>query len=227
LTRLVIIVGAAALLVLGFAAGALVHVGVNSLWIPVIAALGASLLTGLVAFGSEAIRDWRSQASEAERRRRDAYVEFLIAASGQIALVSMVREIRKMGTGLKPAVTIEDPIAFLEKFNRESIVLFAAWTRVWLHGSQEAITIANRFVDAVTPAAGSATAQGKARPWWLSRIRGEAWTPEQDKEFHAAVQVLGLTRIEFARVARKELRESDVEMLAGIPKADEANPAAS
>jgi len=220
-------VGAVALLVLGFAAGSLVHVGVNSLWIPVIAALGASLLTGLVAFGSEAIRDWRSQASDADRRRRDAYVEFLIAAAGQIALVSMVREIRKMGTGLKPAVTIEDPIAFLEKFNRESIALFAAWTRVWLHGSQEAITIANRFVDAVIPAAGSATAEGKARPSWLSRLRGEAWTPEQDKAFHDAVQKLGLIRIEFAKAARKELREADVEMLAGIPKADESKPAPS
>ena len=34
LTRFLLAIGAAALLVLGFAAGALVHVGVNSLWIP-------------------------------------------------------------------------------------------------------------------------------------------------------------------------------------------------
>ena len=225
MTRLLLAIGAVALLVLGFAAGALIHIGVNSLWVPVVAALGASLLTGIFGFGGEALHDRRSGALEAERRCHDAYVEFLIAASGQIATLSTVRELRKLGTGLKPAVTIDDPVAFLQQFNHESMMLFAAWTRVWLHGSQEAITIANRFVDAVIPASGAATAQGKARPPLLSRFIGEAWTKEQDKEFHDAVQVLGLTRIEFAKVARRELREADVEMLAGIPKADEAKPA--
>lgn len=222
LTPLLVSVGAAGLLVLGFAAGSLVHVSLNSLWIPVVAALGASLLTGIFGFGGEALRDRRSGALDAERRRREAYIEFLIAANGQIAMVSTIRELRKMGTGLKPAVTIDDPVAFLQQFNRESIVLFAAWTRVWLHGSQVAITISNRFVDAVIPAAGAATAQGKARPLVLSRLLGEAWTKEQEKEFADAVRNLGLIRIEFAKAARTELREADVEMLAGIPQADQA-----
>ena len=96
--RLLLTVGAAALLALGFAAGALVHVGVNSLWIPVVAALGASLLTGIFGFGGEALRDRRSGAIDAERRRRDACVEFLIAANGQIAMVSTIRELRRLGT---------------------------------------------------------------------------------------------------------------------------------
>jgi hypothetical protein len=152
-------------------------------------------------------------------------VEFLIAANGQIAMLTTVRELRKLGTGLKPVVTIDDPVAFLQQFNRESMLVFAAWTRVWLHGSQDAITIANRFVDAVIPAAGAATAAGKARPLLVSRFLGEAWTKEQDKEFHDAVQVLGLTRIEFAKAARKELREADVEILAGIPKPEQAQQA--
>ena len=186
----------------------------------VAAALGASLLTGIFGFGGEALRDRRSGATEAERRRRDAYVEFLIAAAGQIAMLSTVREIRKIGTGLRPAVTIDDPVAFLEKFNRESLILFAAWARVWLYGSQDAITISNRFVDAVIPAAGAATAAGKARPLVLSRFIGEAWTKEQDKEFADAVQNLGRIRIEFAKAARRELREADVEILAGLPQAN-------
>jgi hypothetical protein len=227
LTRLLLGIGAVALLVLGFAAGALVHVGVNSLWIPVVAALGASLLTGIFGFGGEALRDRRSGAIEAERRRRDAYVEFLIAANGQIATLTTVRELRKLGTGLKPVVTIDDPVAFLQQFNRESMLVFAAWTRVWLHGSQDAITISNRFVDAVIPATGAATAMGKARPLLLSRLLGEAWTKEQENEYADALRNLGRIRIEFAKAARKELREADVEMLAGIPKGDEAKPAPS
>ena len=118
-------------------------------------------------------------------------------------------------------MTVDDPVAFLQQFNRESMLLFAAWTRVWLHGSQYAITISNRFVDAVIPAAGAATAEGKARPLVLSRFLGEAWTKEQDKEFADAVQKLGRIRIEFAKAARRELREADVEILAGIPQADQ------
>lgn len=221
LTRLLLVLLAVALVVLGFAVGSLVNVSSNSLWIPVIAALGASLLTAFAGFGVEALRESRSDARDAERRRRNAYVEFLIAANGQIAMVSTIREFRKMGTGLKPAVTIDDPVAFLQQFNRESIALFAAWTRVWIHGSQLVITISNRFVDAVIPAAGAATAQGKGRPLVLSRLLGEAWTKEQEKEFADAVRNLGLIRIEFARAARKELREADVEMLAGIPQVNE------
>jgi hypothetical protein len=220
LTRLLVVLAAAAFIGFAFVVGTLVNVSGNSLWIPVIAALGASLLTGIAGFGSEAIRDGRKHQREAERRRRDAYVEFLIAANGQIAMVSTIRELRKMGTGLKPTVTIDDPLAFLQQFNRESMVLFAAWTRVWLHGSQDAIIISNSFVDAVIPAAGAATAQGKARPMMLSRLLGEAWTKEQEKEFGDALRKLGLIRIEFAKAARKELRETDVEMLAGVPQAD-------
>ena len=52
--RLLVALVAAALLGLGFAVGALVHVSTNSLWIPVIAALGASLLTAIAGFGIEA-----------------------------------------------------------------------------------------------------------------------------------------------------------------------------
>jgi hypothetical protein len=193
--RLLIALVAAALLGLGFTVGALVHVSSNSLWIPVIAALGASLLTATAGFGIEAFRDAKAASQEAQHRRR--------------------------GSGITLAGITRDPVAFLQQITREITPLNAAWTKVWLYGSQEAIEIANRFINASIPATSAATAQGKARPALLSRLVGEEWTKEQVKEFGEAGQVLGLARIEFAKVARKELDEADVVILAGIPEAEE------
>jgi hypothetical protein len=223
-TRLLLVLLAAALIVLGFVIGSLVRVGGNSLWIPVIAALGASLLTGIAGFGIEAVRDARARVQETQRQRRDAYVEFMIAAANHIAFITSIREMRKVGSGITLAGLTRDPVAFLQQFTRELTPLNTAWTRVWLCGSQEAIEIANRFVNASIPAAGAAAAQGKARPVLVSRLIGEEWTQEQVKEFGEAAQALGLARIEFAKVARKELGEVEAKLLAGIPDPD---PAAS
>jgi hypothetical protein len=216
LTRLLVVLVAAALIGLSFVVGTLVHVSSNSLWIPVIAALGASLLTAIAGFGIEAIRDAKAGIKEAQQRRRDAYVQFMIAAANHILLVSSLREIRKVGTAISLAGLTRDPVAFLREYTRELTPLNAAWTQVWLCGSQEAIAISNRFINATIPASGAATAPGKARPVVLSRFIGEEWTKEQIQEFGEAVQALGLARIEFAEVARRELGEFDVKMLAGI-----------
>ena len=58
-------------------------------------------------------------------------------------MLSSVREIRKLGTGEFRFTTLfKDPIAFLNEYNREATMLFNAWTKVWLNGSQEAIEAA-------------------------------------------------------------------------------------
>ncbi len=218
-TLAVLAVGA--LMAIGFAIGSFVRIGGSSLWIPVIAALGASFLTGVAGFGLELVRDTLDVEHHEMRRRRDAYVEFLVAAAGQIAMLSSIREIRKLGTGaLRFTTLIKDPIAFLKEYNAEAMVLFNAWAKVWLDGSQQAIEGANRFVDAAIPATEAASAPGKARPAFLARILGEAWTTEQQKEYADALRALGKLRIEFAKVARKELGGLEIDLLVGLPKND-------
>jgi len=218
----VLVVGA--LVGIGFAIGSFARIGSNSLWIPVIAALGASFLTGVAGFGLELIRDALGKEHDEWRRRRDAYVAFLIAAASMLAMLSSLREIRKLATGaFRFTNFIKDPIAFLRDYNREVIVLFDAWTKVWLDGSQEAIEMANRFVDAAIPATEAASAAGKARPLILTRLLGEAWTTEQDKEHGEALSALGRLRIDFAKVARKELGQMEIDLLVGLPKRDVAS----
>ncbi len=212
-----------ALVGIGFAIGSFVRIGGNSLWIPVIAALGASFLTGVAGFGLELIRDALGVEHEQVRRRREAYVEFLIAAASQLAMLSTLREMRKLATGaFRFNELIKDPIAFLREYNREAMVLFEAWTKVWLSGSQEAIEAANRFVDATVPATEAASATGKARHVILSRLLGEGWTEQQQKDYADALRNIGRLRIEFAKVARRELGETEIDILVGLPKIDAA-----
>ncbi len=61
------------------------------------------------------------------------------------------------------------------------MVLFNAWTKVWLDGSQQAIEASNRFVDAAIPATEAASA------------------PEQQTEYAEALKALGRLRIDFAK----------------------------
>ncbi len=146
LTRVLVALVALVFIGLGFVVGALVHVSSNSLWIPVIAALGASLLTAIAGFGIEALRDARTGAQESVRRRREAYVQFLIASAHHILLLTSLREIRRIasGTGFTIPGLTRDPVAFLQEYTRELEPLNAAWTQVWLYGSQEAIEVSNR-----------------------------------------------------------------------------------
>jgi hypothetical protein len=136
-------------------------------------------------------------------------------------MLASLREIRKLGTGAFRFTTlIKDPIAFLKECNSEAMVLFNAWTKVWLEGSQPAIEVSNRFVDAAIPATEAASAPGKARPAFLTRLLGEAWTAEQQKEYSEALTALGRLRIEFAKVARNELGGHEIDLLVGLPKTD-------
>src|SRR6266849_5476142 len=87
------------------------------LWVPVIAALGSSILTGLAAFGFEWWRSARAgKAALAERRNR-AY-SLLLA-----------------------------PLELAERMRADLEPVYEAWSEVWTVGSKEAIIEANDLVD--------------------------------------------------------------------------------
>ena len=105
--------------------------------------------------------------------------------------------------------------ALLDRFVRETEPLRDGWSLVWLYGSQEAITAANKLFTTTTPAMSLATAEGKGRNVVIAAIAGETWTLEQDKEFGEALQKVGLARRDFALVARTELGAGTVDLFSG------------
>ena len=71
-----------------------------SLWVPVVAALGAALLTTLGTLGLKAMRHQAASRSEAIKGRRAAYLAFSEAANGMLMLGQTLRNLLRTQTGL-------------------------------------------------------------------------------------------------------------------------------
>lgn len=202
---------------LGILLGSLLHLRGESPWAAVVAALGASVLTALTGMGLQARRDAHAAAAAAIERKRAIYAQFITAAHEQIQLTTLVHQVLQLATKRSQSGLIPDRLAFLQEIQRASFPMFTAWGQIWLHGSPEAIRIANRFVNASTPAMSSATAPGAARHWLVALFLGEAWTNDQEGKFTHSLAALGRLRIEFAERARTELGEGMADILAGLP----------
>lgn len=71
-----------------------------AIWIPVIAALGDSLLTGSVAFGLDFIRRQSERKAQWGLERRDAYAHFLSAAANLMFAAGGLRLTLQLRSGL-------------------------------------------------------------------------------------------------------------------------------
>ncbi|HUZ69255.1 MAG TPA: hypothetical protein VMU65_06035 [Candidatus Saccharimonadales bacterium] len=49
-------------------------------------------------------------------------------------------------------------------------------------------------------------------------LLGEKWTDEQDHRFGDAMKAVGLARLAFAEIARRELGEPAIALRAGVPE---------
>lgn len=215
---LIVLVGA-----VGLAAGSLTHVPVNSLWVPVIAALGAAALTAVAAIGVELVREDHAAEVQDRTERRDAYARLLKATASFITVATTIREIRKLSTGPAAVVRISDPLGFIVGINRDLAPMWDAWSEVWLHGSQEAITAANRVIDSTQPVIGLASVKGEGRSPFVAAFLGEKWTADQEKAFKGGLAGVGKARLQFAAVARKELGADVADLVAGTSQDDSTN----
>ncbi len=220
-----------ALLAAGAAGGYLARLPqVNAVWVPVVAALGASLLTTVAVFGVEVLRHFNACEKQRRQERRDAYSKFLAASAQFISLASELDTIRRLAAGIRPQVRIDDPLEWIHRVNRESLqpLLIDAWSAVWLAGSSEAIAAANRMLEATKPAMSTATAEGTAIPWLLRRFLGQPLTKEQEQSFRKALARVGVLRKEFADVARPEMGEPVADLFAAVDRGEtQESPAGS
>jgi len=229
--RLLLPLVAIALLGAGAAGGYLARLPqVNAVWVPVVAALGASLLTAVAVFGVEVLRQHNASEEQHRQERRDAYSKFLTASAQFITLASELDTIRRLAASLRPQVRIDDPLEWIHRVNRESLqpLLIDAWSAVWLAGSSQAIAAANRVLEATKPAMSTATAEGLAIPWLLRRFLGQPLTKEQEQSFRKALSRVGVLRKEFADVVRRELGEPVADLFGAVDRREtQESPAGS
>lgn len=202
----------------------------DPIWAPVIAALGSSALTALVAFGI----DWRGarrQRDEQRRlERRDAYAKLLAItltiSQTAFALRTTIELRLGITEGIDVALRMRQPLDLLDlyydRLRRDLVPLNEAWASVWTFGTTKAVKSANRLVDRAADVMGTATARGEARAGLVRLFLGEKWTPEQHERWKTAVRELALARKKFAEIARDELGSEVAELFLQPDNPDEA-----
>jgi hypothetical protein len=193
----------------------------SDLWVPVIAALGASALTGIVAFGLEWWRSYRADKSARAEQRSRAY-SMLLARSTVIAhLASDLHLVMEFRSGLREGLNVMmgmqkalDPLGLADRLRAELQPLYEAWSEVWVVGSKEAIPEANDLVAQCGAVMGAATKRGEARTELLRVIAGEKWTQEQLDQWQEELRGLAEARRRLGAIARREAGVEVAELFA-------------
>lgn len=184
----------------------------SDLWIPVIAALGSSALTGLVAFGLDWWRSYRAGKSALSERRSRAYSTLLTRSTIIAHLASDLHVVMEARSGLREGLNVTmriqkalDPLELSDRLRAEIQPLYEAWSEVWVVGSKAAIPEANDLVARCGAVVSTATQRGKAIPLWLRGIIGEKWTQQQLDQWQEEQHDLAEARRKLAVIAWREV----------------------
>lgn len=184
----------------------------SDLWIPVIAALGSSTLTGLVAFGLEWWHSNRAGKSAQAERRFHAYSLLLTRSTVVAHLASDLHVTMEARSGLREGLNVTlriqkslDPLELTDRLRAEIQPLYEAWSEVWVVGSKAAIPAANDLVARCGAVVAAATQRGKARYLWLRGIAGEKWTQQQLDQWQEELRGLAEARRRLGVIARREV----------------------
>jgi hypothetical protein len=201
----------------------------------VVAALGASGLTGGFGFGTLWWQERRRDRDDALAKKGAAY-QRLIAQSLSFAIrAGTLRTTMQVRSGLKEGVDVAtrlrraaDPMELHDWLAQDFAPMNEAWSEIEIAGSPDAVRMATELVDACADLIGVATQPGEAHGKIGTAFKGLAWTSEQEDALVDARRRVMATRSAFINVARTELG-SDVinesaEKRAGVAHVAEASP---
>ncbi len=165
-----------------------------TIWAPVIAALGASLLTGVFTWGASWWVERRRDRTTDAREKDLAYHQFIsrpLTFSGRVGALRNTME-TAVKEGDKASATLGRPFGAIDVFEwleKDLIPINDAWSKIQMIGSPEAVDESTQLLDACGDLLGLATSLGDA----------------QQQALDAAGSRLIEAREVFIRVARKEL----------------------
>ncbi len=188
-----------------------------SIWAPVVAALGASFLTGTLGFGTIWWQQRRRDRAAAAAGKSDAYYQMIAESLSFTIRARALRDTMRVRSGLKEGfdVTLRfrsalDPLAFHDWLAQGFEPINHAWSKIQLTGSAEAVSMATALLDACADVVGLATEPGKARGRVATAFLGLEWTAEQHEALAVAVRRVVEHRSAFVRIARSELGNEPV-----------------
>jgi hypothetical protein len=161
------------------------------IWVPVVAALGFSVLTGLVTFWLSWLQRRHEQRIAAQRAKVAAYGEFLARSFRIVTRIVAIGTLMGLNSGFQNGLDVtfglRKPVGLLELrdwLNQGFGPLVDTWSWVWVVGTQEAIDIADRLVRSCSDLIDAAGTPDPNRGWLLRTFQGERWTPTQCQTFN-------------------------------------------
>ncbi|RKN13298.1 hypothetical protein D7147_31740 [Micromonospora musae] len=154
----------------------------------------------------------RWSARDAAQQERIAAYQDLLARTMTLALrADTVRQTMRFRSGLAEGLSITlrqrrplDSFELHDWLSEDWRPVSDAWSQVHVVGSQQAIDVADRLLDACGDLLAAATAFDQSRNSFMRVVRGEAPSDEQAEPYQAALRRMAGERVALARLARDE-----------------------
>ena len=183
-----------------------------SIWAPVVAALGSSLLTGITGFGVIWWQQRKRDAASARSAKGEAYHQMIAHSLSFTIRARTLRDAMRtrsgLGEGLDVVLRIRaplDPLALHDWFAEGFEPMNQAWSKIEVVGSPAAVRTATKLIDACADIVSTATQSGVARSKFATVVLGLEWTDEQEQALERASRSVLNHRRDFIRIARAEL----------------------
>jgi hypothetical protein len=183
----------------------------TSIWVPVIAALGASGLTGAIGFGALAWQQRRidrSAQAAAQTQAHRLLIEHSLSFTMLANTLRQTAEVRAgLSDGLEAALGIRRPLDPLVLYDRLAAVfgpVNTAWTTIKVSGALETVQLADHLVRACADLLEVAGEVGTARGRIRTKLRGPRWTIEQRNALQTAIELVMTERQTFIAHVRNE-----------------------
>lgn len=183
----------------------------TSVWVPIVAAVGASGLTGLTGFGAiiwnqRHIDRSANSATQAETCR--LLVEHSLSFTMLANSIRQTAEFRSgLGEGLDVTLGIRRPLEPLDLHDRLAVAfepINSAWTTIKVSGTLETMQLADHLVRACADVLELAGEVGAARGRIQTRLRGPAWSADQRNALQDATELVMAARKKLIEHARTE-----------------------
>jgi hypothetical protein len=203
--------------------------------IALIAALGASALTGLASLGVVWLQEWRRGKARNEDALRASVQELLTRSMGVATRARAMGELMRIRSGLKEGFDVAmrhrklvDLFELHDWLAQDIAPMNAALSQIWTRDSQEGIRLANEVVSKCMDLLGTNTTKQQTGNGWERMRRwaaGERWTPEMIAEANSAMQQLAHARKRYAEHARARFGLDVVELFTSREPKDKPVPA--
>ncbi|HUY23724.1 MAG TPA: hypothetical protein VMV09_00265 [Candidatus Saccharimonadales bacterium] len=185
--------------------------------IAVVAALGASLLTGLASLGVTAVRAWLHDRAERRRAKSDAVVSLLASSQLFAHRVEIIGQTIIQRSGLVEGFDILlhhrqplDLMHFWDWLAQDFRPMADAVSRLWVLGERDLVRAANDLV--LQCSSTMRTWSDIRQPGGPGgRLRQAQWPPEAQERWRSDLRELGRLRNSLAVEARRRLRSDAFE----------------